>query len=351
MLLSILFILLGFALLVKGGDFLVDGSVAIAQRARLTPIVIGITVVGFGTSMPEFLVSVQAALAGSSGIAIGNVAGSNIANVALILGVTSLIRPLPATRQMLRTDLPFMLLAMLLFIAAASYGTINRLMGIAMFSLLVGFISWEIHHSRKITARAVPSSVTSVPTSGHSSPSSSQVSSGLPAETASASSPSSSPMPLWRAILLVLISLAAMIWGADLLIKGSTDIAREVGQSLGVDPIALERIIGLTVIALGTSLPELFASVIAARKGQTDMAIGNIIGSITFNILSVVGVASAITPIPNTWAPFMIDYTIMLFLGILLYIFLITRRSLIRIHGSIFLLIYIAYTLYTSLHV
>lgn len=344
MLLSILFILLGFALLVKGGDFLVDGSVAIAQRARLTPIVIGITVVGFGTSMPEFLVSVQAALAGSSGIAIGNVAGSNIANVALILGVTSLIRPLPATRQMLRTDLPFMLLAMLLFIAAASYGTINRLMGIAMFSLLVGFISWEIHHSRKITARAVPSL-------SSSSPSSSQVSGGLPTETASASSSSSSPMPLWRAILLVLISLAAMIWGADLLIKGSTDIAREVGQSLGVDPIALERIIGLTVIALGTSLPELFASVIAARKGQTDMAIGNIIGSITFNILSVVGVASAITPIPNTWAPFMIDYTIMLFLGILLYIFLITRRSLIRIHGAIFLLIYIAYTLYTSLHV
>lgn len=344
MLLSILFILLGFALLVKGGDFLVDGSVAIAQRARLTPIVIGITVVGFGTSMPEFLVSVQAAMAGSSGIAIGNVAGSNIANVALILGVTSLIRPLPATRQMLRIDLPFMLLAMLLFIAAASYGTINRLMGIAMFSLLVGFISWEIHHSRKITARAVPGL-------SSSSPSSSQVSSGLPAETASASSPSSSPMPLWRAILLVLISLAAMIWGADLLIKGSTDIAREVGQSLGVDPIALERIIGLTVIALGTSLPELFASVIAARKGQTDMAIGNIIGSITFNILSVVGVASAITPIPNTWAPFMIDYTIMLFLGILLYIFLITRRSLIRIHGAIFLLIYIAYTLYTSLHV
>ena len=221
-------------------------------------------------------------------------------------------------------------------------------MGIAMFSLLVGFISWEIHHSRKITARAVPSL-------SSSSPSSSQVSSGLPAETASASSPSSSPssspMPLWRAILLVLISLAAMIWGADLLIKGSTDIAREVGQSLGVDPIALERIIGLTVIALGTSLPELFASVIAARKGQTDMAIGNIIGSITFNILSVVGVASAITPIPNTWAPFMIDYTIMLFLGILLYLFLITRRSLIRIHGAIFLLIYIAYTLYTSLHV
>ena len=344
MLLSTFYIILGFALLVKGGDFLVDGSVAIAQRARLTPIVIGITVVGFGTSMPEFLVSVQAALAGSSGIAIGNVAGSNIANVALILGVTSLIRPLPATRQMLRIDLPFMLLSMLLFIAAASYGTINRLMGIAMFSLLVGFISWEIHHSRKITARAVPSL-------SSSSPSSSQVSGGLPAETASASSPSSSPMPLWRAILLVLISLAAMIWGADLLIKGSTDIAREVGQSLGVDPIALERIIGLTVIALGTSLPELFASVIAARKGQTDMAIGNIIGSITFNILSVVGVASAITPIPNTWAPFMIDYTIMLFLGILLYIFLITRRSLIRIHGAIFLLIYIAYTLYTSLHV
>ena len=140
MLLNIIFILAGFALLVKGGDFLIDGSVAIAQRAKLSNMVIGLTVVGFGTSMPELLVSTQAAWIGSSGLAIGNVAGSNIANVALILGATALIHPLPSTRTMLRIDIPFMLFAMFLFIAFAYGGTIHRIMGICMVLLLIFFI-------------------------------------------------------------------------------------------------------------------------------------------------------------------------------------------------------------------
>ena len=147
--LDILYILIGFVLLVKGGDFLIDGAVAIAQRAKLSAMVIGITVVGFGTSMPELLVSTQAAWVGSSGLAIGNVAGSNIANVALILGVTALICPLPSQRKMMRIDLPFMLFAMLLFIGFSFTGAIDRWMGILMVLLLVGFITWEVRDSRK----------------------------------------------------------------------------------------------------------------------------------------------------------------------------------------------------------
>ena len=310
--LNILYIILGFVLLMKGGDFLIDGAVAIAQRAKLSAMVIGITVVGFGTSMPELLVSTQAAWIGSSGLAIGNVAGSNIANVALILGVTALICPLPSQRKMMRIDLPFMLFAMLLFIGFSFTGAIDRWMGILMVLLLVGFITWEVRDSRKTMKQEMEEEV----------------------------KPS---MPLWRAILYVVASLAAMVWGADLLIDGSSAIAMELGEYFGVGKEEMERIIGLTVVAVGTSLPELFASVMAARKGETDMAVGNIIGSISFNILSVVGVASTIMPIQNAWGPFAIDYAVMFGLGLLLWMFLKTHNKIVRYEGAILLTIYCLY--------
>lgn len=310
--LNILYIILGFVLLMKGGDFLIDGAVAIAQRAKLSAMVIGITVVGFGTSMPELLVSTQAAWIGSSGLAIGNVAGSNIANVALILGVTALICPLPSQHKMMRIDLPFMLVAMLLFIGFSFTGEIARWMGILMVLLLVGFITWEVRDSHKQMKQEQEEDV----------------------------KPS---MPLWRAILYVVLSLAAMVWGADLLINGSSAIAMELGEYFGVGKEEMERIIGLTVVAVGTSLPELFASVMAARKGETDLAVGNIIGSISFNILSVVGVASAITPIQNAWRPFAIDYVVMFGLGLLLWVFLKTHNKIVRYEGAILLTIYCLY--------
>lgn len=310
--LDILYILIGFVLLVKGGDFLIDGAVAIAQRAKLSAMVIGITVVGFGTSMPELLVSTQAAWVGSSGLAIGNVAGSNIANVALILGVTALICPLPSQRKMMRIDLPFMLFAMLLFIGFSFTGAIDRWMGILMVLLLVGFITWEVRDSRKTMKQEMEEEV----------------------------KPS---MPLWRAILYVVASLAAMVWGADLLIGGSSAIAMELGNYFGVAKEEMERIIGLTVVAVGTSLPELFASLMAVRKGETDMAVGNIIGSVSFNILSVVGVAAAITPIHDAWKPFAIDYAVMLGLGLVLWLFLQTHHKIVRYEGAILLTIYCLY--------
>lgn len=314
MLLNILFILIGFVLLMKGGDFLIDGAVAIAQRAKLSNMVIGLTVVGFGTSMPELLVSTQAAWVGSSGLAIGNVAGSNIANIALILGVTSLIHPLPSTRNMMRIDIPFMLFAMVLFIVFAYTGDeIQRWQGICMVLLLIGFISWEVWQSRKVTKAAME-------------------------ET-----PATKPMPLWRAFLFVIVSLAAMVWGADLLIDGASSIAMELGEMFGVDKETMERIIGLTIVAIGTSLPELFASVMAARKGETDMAVGNIIGSVSFNILSVVGVASAIAPIHKAWTPFAVDYMVMFGLCILLWVFLRTHHKIVRWEGSILLILYALY--------
>lgn len=303
MLLNIAYILLGFVLLIKGGDYLVEGAVAIAQRAKLSKMVIGMTVVGFGTSMPELLVSAQSALVGNSGIAIGNVVGSNIANIALILGVSSLIAPIASSRVTLRIDHPFMMLSAVLFVAIAMTGSIERWAGIIFVLMLVGFVWYQVVASRKAMKQE--------------------------------EEPTEQPMALWKAMLIVAISFGAMVFGADKLIEGASNIASALGVS--------DRIIGLTIVAVGTSLPELFASVMASIKGESDMAIGNIIGSVTFNILSVIGFSAIICPIQDSNVGFGFDYLAMLLVSVILWIFLRTHRKIVRWEGLVLTLFYIAY--------
>ena len=345
---SYIFILLGILLLIKGGDYLIEGSVVIARRAKLSPMIIGLTVIGFGTSMPELCVSAQAAWTGSSGIALGNVAGSNISNIALILGVTALIHPIPAKPDILRRGMPVFVLALCIIIAVAINGTIERWMGMTMVGLLIIYLIVEIRRSRKI--EAAKSKTVSTKVSKDASSPAEEISIE---STKDASSPadvnvtdSVKDMPLWKALSVVILSLAAMVWGSDMLVSGASDIAHTIGDSMGVDPVAMERIIGLTIVAVGTSLPELCASVIAARKGETDMAVGNIIGSGIFNILCVVGVASSISPIHNSWHPFALDYIVQLGLCLLLWLFLRTNHLLQRWEGAIFTTIYVSYILF-----
>ena len=345
---SYIFILLGILLLIKGGDYLIEGSVVIARRAKLSPMIIGLTVIGFGTSMPELCVSAQAAWTGSSGIALGNVAGSNISNIALILGVTALIHPIPAKPDILRRGMPVFVLALCIIIAVAVNGTIERWMGMTMVGLLIIYLIVEIRRSRKIEAAKRKTVSTKVSKDASSPAEEISIES-----TKDASSPadvnetdSVKDIPLWKAFSVVILSLAAMVWGSDMLVSGASDIAHTIGDSMGVDPVAMERIIGLTIVAVGTSLPELCASVIAARKGETDMAVGNIIGSGIFNILCVVGVASSISPIHNSWHPFALDYIVQLGLCLLLWLFLRTNPLLQRWEGAIFTTIYVSYILF-----
>lgn len=315
MFINILYILLGLALLVKGGDYLVDGSVAIAERAGLTKMVIGLTVIGFGTSMPELLVSAQSALVGNSGIAIGNVVGSNISNIALILGLTALVHPIPALRTTLRRDMPFMLLACFLFVGVAmGFGTIGRIPGLLFLIMLICFVFYQVQSARK----------------EHKAECNLHHESEVEAVK---------PMALWKALILVVVSFAGMVLGANLLVKGGSDIASQLGVT--------DRIIGLTIVAVGTSLPELFASVMAAIKGETDMAIGNIIGSVTFNVLSVIGVSAAISPIHEAAVGFGFDYLLMVALGSILWFFLRTQNKLARWEGAILVIIYVAYLIRT----
>ena len=345
---SYIFILLGILLLIKGGDYLIEGSVVIARRAKLSPMIIGLTVIGFGTSMPELCVSAQAAWTGSSGIALGNVAGSNISNIALILGVTALIHPIPAKPDILRRGMPVFVLALCIIIAVAVNGTIERWMGMTMVGLLIIYLIVEIRRSRKIEAAKHKTVSTKVSKDASSPAEEISIESTKDASSSADVNETDSvnDMPLWKAFSVVILSLAAMVWGSDMLVSGASDIAHTIGDSMGVDPVAMERIIGLTIVAVGTSLPELCASVIAARKGETDMAVGNIIGSGIFNILCVVGVASSISPIHNSWHPFALDYIVQLGLCLLLWLFLRTNHLLQRWEGAIFTTIYVSYILF-----
>lgn len=345
---SYIFILLGILLLIKGGDYLIEGSVVIARRAKLSPMIIGLTVIGFGTSMPELCVSAQAAWTGSSGIALGNVAGSNISNIALILGVTALIHPIPAKPDILRRGMPVFVLALCIIIAVAVNDIIERWMGMTMVGLLIIYLIVEIRRSRKIEAAKRKTVSTKVSKDASSPAEEISIESTKDASSSADVNVTDSvkDMPLWKALSVVILSLAAMVWGSDMLVSGASDIAHTIGDSMGVDPVAMERIIGLTIVAVGTSLPEFCASVIAARKGETDMAVGNIIGSGIFNILCVVGVASSISPIHNSWHPFALDYIVQLGLCLLLWLFLRTNHLLQRWEGAIFTTIYVSYILF-----
>ncbi len=307
MLYDIFLILVGFLLLVKGGDYLVESSASLARRAKLSKMVIGLTVVGFGTSMPELLVSMQASLVGNSGIAIGNVVGSNIANVALILGASAIICPLPASRSTLLIEMPFMVLSCILFVGVAMTGTIGRIAGLLLFAMLVTFVTWQIRRSRKAEKEAA----------------------------ALANEDPEPLMPLWKALLTLAVSFTALVYGADLLIDGASAIAKQLGVT--------DRVIGLTIVAVGTSLPELFASVMAAWKGETDMAVGNIIGSVSFNVLCVIGLSSAICPILDSDIGFELDYLLMIALSLILWFFMRTHHRIERFEGAFLLFFYVAY--------
>ncbi len=254
MILTYLLFVIGLLGLFFGGEFLVRGASSIARTYRISPMVIGLTIVGFGTSAPELLVSVQAALAGQPAIAIGNVLGSNIANILLILGISAVIAPLILPMRKLWRDLGFMLLATAVIWAMLLDGGITRLDGVLLLAGLIVFVAVAF-----LTGKAEPDDALPLP-------------------------------PVWQAALMTLGGLVVLVIGARLLVDSATTIARTYGIS--------EAVIGLTIVAVGTSLPELATSVVAALRKQTEIAVGNIVGSNIFNIFGILGLTAVIAPIP-----------------------------------------------------
>lgn len=295
----------GLLLLVGAGEVLVKGAVGLALRFRISTLVIGMTIVSLGTSAPELLVSLQAALEGHPDIATGNVVGSNISNIALVLGITALIFPIPVERDSIRLDWPAMMVATLLFGLFIQNGALNRWEGLLSIALLVGYITFIIWKSRR---RANEDVDHSKEVAGN----------------------------FWRDMALVAVGCVGLVFGAGWLLDGAVTIAQGFGVS--------EWMIGVTVVAFGTSVPELVTSGVAAFRKQTDISIGNLIGSNLFNLLAILGTTSVVTPIPI--AQTVIDSDLWWLIGIsaiILPIMLIGGRTVSRFKGALLVIIYGVY--------
>ncbi len=306
-LLIVLQLVAGFILLLFGGDWLVDSGVAIARRFRISPLVIGLTIVAFGTSAPELLVSTISAFEGNSGIAMGNVIGSNIANIGLILGLTALICPIvvKGMKEVTMNGL-VMIGASVLLLLLTLNGKLSRIEGILLFMLILVYTIISIRNGRK-----------------NESPASDNMEASM--------------RPL-AAFLLLILSCAMLSYGADLLVKGASSLASALGVS--------DKVIGLTVVAFGTSLPELAASVAAALKKQMDISIGNIIGSNIFNILCVLGVSCSITPITFQFSTYLRDLIIMLAFAIVLVLMVQPWKQTGKLSRLSGLILFLGYAVY-----
>ncbi|MFU8863752.1 MAG: calcium/sodium antiporter [Rhodobacterales bacterium] len=298
-----IYLFAGLVGLFLGGEALVRGSVGIAQRLAIPPLLIGLTVVGFGTSTPELLVSVDAALRGVPDIALGNVIGSNIANILLIVGISALVWPIHVMRGTLARDTGVMMAAALVLVPVFAMGLVNRPVGAALFIGLVAYLVWAYRQSR-----LDPSPVEEI--------------AGVPAK-------------LVLSILWVAGGLVALMLGARFLVDGAVSIARDFGLS--------EAFIGLTIVAIGTSLPELATSLIAALRKQSEIAIGNIVGSNIFNILGILGLTAVITPIPVAPRFLSFDLPILIAVSAILTGLLLLRPRIGRGIGLIFVLAYALY--------
>lgn len=318
----IFLIVVGLILLVKGADFFVDGAAGIAGKCRISPLVIGLTVVAFGTSMPELAVSVTSAATGSTDLSIGNVVGSNIANILLILGVSALVCKLPVRRASLVLDIPVLLIASVLLIGLGIWGGAlewwDGLIFLAVFAVYMVILMRGARKDPPIPEEEkIPKSRLGI-WYAHKKE------------------------RTWFLVVLTVLGLGMVVGGGTLLVEGAKYVARAAGMS--------ERVIGLTVVAVGTSLPELVTSVVAASKKQTDIAVGNIIGSNIFNILLIVGVSSLVAPLEFRMTDNLIDALVALTAAVLLYwLAMFDRHRLGKAAGIVFLLGYAAYYVYLFL--
>lgn len=297
----------GFVMLVKGADAFVEGAAGIADRFGIPQLVIGLTIVAMGTSAPEAAVSITAALKGSVDITIGNIVGSNILNILIILGITSVIITVPVAKSTVKHEIPYMILVTILLLGLGmTQNQISFREGIVLWIAFILYLAYLFIMTRKNRGE-------------------------LEAEE------KGERKPVWKLLLFAVGGLLFIVLGSDVAVDAATNIAKAAGLS--------QRFIGLTIVALGTSLPELFTSVSAAMKGKADIAIGNIVGSNLFNILFVVGTSALITPVVFA-QNFVIDTVIAALSGVLLWVCIVKNKKLTRFAGIVFLAGYVGYFIY-----
>ncbi len=303
---SALFIALGIAFLYWGGEVLVTSAIRIARGFGVSPLIIGLTIVAFATSSPELAVSISATLQGKPAIAVGNAFGSNIANLALILGLCVVFYPIRTTRSFIRREVVFMMLVTLMVFPIIRNQEIDRLEGAFFFGLLCLFLGVLVKNPPPDAEEEL----------GDDEPSG----------------------PLGRSYLGIILGIFLLVGGAQLMILGATDIAERMGIS--------ERVIGLTIFALGTSLPELAACMIAAKKGQSGIVLGNVIGSNIFNLLCILGLTALIHPLQVTPQAMGLDFWVMGGISLLTLVLLYSQAKMVRWEGALLLSIYCSYTIY-----
>lgn len=305
MLIELVLLVVGFAMLIKGADIFVEGAAGIAAKFGIPQLVIGLTIVAMGTSAPEAAVSITAAFKGTADITIGNVVGSNIMNILVILGVTAVIVAIAVQQSTVRYEIPFVILvSVVLLVMGAMDGKIGRVDGVILWLLFIVYLAYLFlmaKHGKEET------------------------------ET------HEDDAPIWKLLLFVVLGVALIVIGADVSVDAASEIARVIGLS--------ERFIGLTIVALGTSLPELCTSVVAATKGKADLAIGNIVGSNIFNILFVVGTTALIIPVPFNPA-FVTDTVVAIGAAVLLWVCVLKKKKLTRPGGVLMLAAYAGYFAY-----
>ena len=307
LLFAIVLLVLGFVMLIKGADWFVDGAAGIAARFGIPQLVIGLTIVAMGTSAPEAAVSITAAMGGNAGITIGNVIGSNILNILLILGVTAAITTVAVQRSTIKIEMPFMhIITIVLAVLGFTGGKIVLWEGVVLWALFLVYLGYLFKMAKNGTAEEEEGEL----------------------------------LPLWKQILMLIIGIVCIVFGSDLTVDNATILA----EAFGMD----DRLIGLTIVAFGTSLPELVTSITAAKKGKADIAIGNIVGSNIFNILFVVGTTALITPVAFKMN-FLIDSAVALAAGLVLWFGVMKEQKLKRPVGMIMLAAYTVYFLYLLL--
>lgn len=308
MVLQVFVLLVGFLLLVKGADWFVEGAAGIARKLGISQLVIGLTIVAMGTSMPEAAVSITAALNRNAGITIGNIVGSNILNILIILGITAVITNVAIQKSTLFYEIPFMIgITILLMVFGITDSKVTLIEGVIFWILFIMFLGYLFVMSKK----------------------------GIDQEEEEVKD-----IPAWKCILFMLIGGIMVVKGSDFAVSGASEMARFFGMS--------ERFIGLTIVAFGTSLPELVTSVTAAKKGNAGIAIGNIVGSNIFNILFVIGTTALICAVPFE-SKFIIDSVIAVMSGIILWLGTIRNKELRKPCGIVMLLGYVAYFVYLCL--
>ena len=314
---AIITLIVGFIFLIKGADFFVDGSASVAKRLRVPSIIIGMTVVAMGTSLPECAVSVTASITNNNSLAVSNAVGSNIFNLMVVCGVCALFTPLAVQRDTLKRDLPFSIIVAGLLLVLGYFGmTLGRVDGIILLVVFAVFLVIMVKSALKARRDG---DITAAEQEDQEIADEVEI------------------LPVWKCIVFIVVGAIGIALGGDAVVNGASVIAAEFGLS--------QTLIGLTIVALGTSLPELVTSIVAARKDEVDMALGNVIGSNIFNILLILGIAAAISPIQFIREN-IIDIILLIFMSLEVWFFAQSKKKLTRGEGIVMLLVYAVYMVY-----